>query len=180
MERSILLGNQVRVEISLILSLLHILTPYQQLTGYEWFSEIGITFAEACHEVDTIGDCFSSHSLAPEPEDGGGKMKKLIAASVLAGALKPRFVPLPIPIPFKIKIKKGEKIVPYPVKSYGGGGGGYGGGGFGDGGYGGGGGGMFGGGGYGGGGGGGMFGGGGYGGGGGGGGGYGGGSNEWW
>ncbi|GFS67909.1 hypothetical protein NPIL_339831 [Nephila pilipes] len=105
----------------------------------------------------------------------GGKLKKLIAASVLAGALKPRFVPLPIPIPFKIKIKKGEKIVPYPVKSYGGGG--YGGGGFGDGGYGGGGGFGGGGGGYGGGGGGYGGGGGGYGGGGGG---YGGGGNDMW
>ncbi|XP_054714154.1 prismalin-14-like [Uloborus diversus] len=79
----------------------------------------------------------------------GGKLKKLIAASVLAGALKPRFVPLPIPIPFKLKIPKGDKIVPYPVypqeMHYGGGGGGYGGGGFGGGGYGGGGGGGYGG-----------------------------------
>ncbi|GIY49685.1 hypothetical protein CDAR_95601 [Caerostris darwini] len=81
-----------------------------------------------------------------------GKMKKLLAAAVIAKSLKPRFIPLPIPIPFKLKINKGEKIVPYPVKSSYGGGGGYGGGGFGggDGGYGGG------------------------------GGGYGGGGNDWW
>ncbi|XP_035211674.1 prismalin-14-like [Stegodyphus dumicola] len=74
-----------------------------------------------------------------------GKIKKLIAASVIAGALKPRFVPVPIPIPFKLKIHKGDKVVPYPVYSHSfsqeahyEGGGGYGGGGFGDGGYGGG------------------------------------------
>ncbi|CAL1273735.1 unnamed protein product, partial [Larinioides sclopetarius] len=56
-----------------------------------------------------------------------GKMKKLIKAAILAGSLKPRFIPIPIPIPFKLKINKGERIEHYPVKSYGGGG--YGGGG---------------------------------------------------
>ncbi|KAG8195772.1 hypothetical protein JTE90_004778 [Oedothorax gibbosus] len=55
-------------------------------------------------------------------------MKKLMIASVIAKALKPRFVPLPIPIPFKLKINKGERVEPYQMDSYGGGMGGYGGG----------------------------------------------------
>ena len=44
----------------------------------------------------------------------GGKIKKIILASVIGNALKPRFVPIPIPIPFKLKIKKGERYEPYP------------------------------------------------------------------
>ncbi|XP_042911411.1 H/ACA ribonucleoprotein complex subunit 1 [Parasteatoda tepidariorum] len=70
---------------------------------------------------------FLTALLSQEVHAGHKNMKKLLAAGLIAKALKPRFIPLPIPIPFKLKIKKGEKIVPYPVKSYGGGGG-YGGG----------------------------------------------------
>ncbi|KAF8766984.1 uncharacterized protein LOC129966811 [Argiope bruennichi] len=44
-------------------------------------------------------------------------MKDIAIAAILAGILKPRFVPLPIPIPFKLIFSKHTRK-PYPVPVY--------------------------------------------------------------
>ncbi|GFX42894.1 uncharacterized protein TNCV_5072581 [Trichonephila clavipes] len=54
----------------------------------------------------------------PEVMAGGGlRYKKLLAAYLIAKAIKPRFVPIPLPLPFPIKLGK-DSHVKYPVHSY--------------------------------------------------------------
>ncbi|KFM77400.1 hypothetical protein X975_22565, partial [Stegodyphus mimosarum] len=54
----------------------------------------------------------------PEVLAGGGiRYKKLLAAYLIAKAIKPRFVPIPLPLPFPIKLGK-DSHVKYPVHSH--------------------------------------------------------------
>ncbi|XP_042911540.1 uncharacterized protein [Parasteatoda tepidariorum] len=48
---------------------------------------------------------------------GGLRYKKLLAAYLIAKAIKPRFVPIPLPLPFPIKLGK-DSHVKYPVHSH--------------------------------------------------------------
>ncbi|KAF8766985.1 uncharacterized protein LOC129966023 [Argiope bruennichi] len=55
----------------------------------------------------------------PEVMAGGGglRAKKLLAAYLIAKAIKPRFVPIPLPLPFPIKLGK-DSYVKHPVHTY--------------------------------------------------------------